>query len=214
MKQNGIEKYLRLIQTFISGQPAIGTYYLAGRLSLDLGCGHGEILAVDRNNIVGLDLNLTILKALRPRGHNVVCATVESLPFKDASFEVVNCDYVIEHLMPHAAFRMICEANRVLRESGVFIIRSHMAVPRVWEGFSHVRPYPPIAIKKLLFKNVEWYLGDCSAKDLYLLRVEKVYYYGRYYRNRVLNLVLRLVANLLPIGRRDYVMIMHKGRSS
>ncbi len=90
--------------------------------TLDLGCGRGgvmERLHAHAGLVAGLDPDSRSLEDHRASSLVLTCGLAEALPFADASFEVVCCSWVLEHLAdPAAVFR---EVARVLRKGGSFI---------------------------------------------------------------------------------------------
>lgn len=91
---------------------------------LNLGCSAGiidEHLAEFVGSIVGADIDEPAIRAAQARGHagNVrfVVADAMDLKMPDASFDVVVCSQVYEHV-PDAG-RMMAEIHRVLRPGGV-----------------------------------------------------------------------------------------------
>lgn len=97
---------------------------------LDAGCGDGRYLAAVAHSdgrparIVGTDISERILETARaaaaPVEPELVRANVEALPFADASFDVVLCAQVVEHLLdPQAGLE---ELARVLRPDGVLVL--------------------------------------------------------------------------------------------
>lgn len=106
---------------------------------LDLGCGEGRHLHAFRGfagvNAVGLDRDTpSLIKArsgldLVPDGGGlagVIEGDAYRLPFDDASFEVVVCSEVLEHLHDYPA--ALAEMDRVLAPGG----RLAVTVPRAW----------------------------------------------------------------------------------
>lgn len=94
--------------------------YLEGKESiLDIGCGSSRIIQ-DLPEAVGLDILLRTLRYLRDRHRRLVQATLETLPFKDASFETVICSEVIEHIPGKGTG--FAEMGRVLKEGGLLIL--------------------------------------------------------------------------------------------
>lgn len=95
---------------------------------LDMGSGHGHILELAQQR--GIDaygveystsrVNLSLEKGLKVSQHDLC----NPLPFPDASFGMVYCGQVIEHVPPNGQEMMIQEAYRVLKPGGVFQIRS------------------------------------------------------------------------------------------
>ncbi len=101
---------------------------------LDLGCGPGHIppMIVDRSptsRIIGLDAAATMLEIAE--SHRLSCSAPEqityqladakALPFEDDSFDVVMSNTVLHHIPDPIPF--LEEANRVLKATGVLLIR-------------------------------------------------------------------------------------------
>jgi SAM-dependent methyltransferase len=104
-----------------------------GRRALELGCGTGiflERVARSGAAIVGIDLSEDLLAKARARMRpfaNVVLArgNAETLPYPDASFDVVYGSSVLHHLDLDAALR---EAHRVLRPGGRIVFAEPNAI--------------------------------------------------------------------------------------
>lgn len=133
--------------------------YLSGRRVLDIGCGHGEFLARDAANTVGVDLDANLVNECRARGLEAHCMSALSLDFQDATFEAVHAAQLIEHFAPVDAMRFLAEAARVLKPGG-YLFLTTPGIHNVWGSFSHIRPYPPTAFQKLLIKPTENYLRE------------------------------------------------------
>lgn len=113
---------------------------LDGLKVLDLGCGEGRhsisIWIQSRAQVIGMDLSRDDMLTARSRksdfevserdSHslNFVEASGLNLPFADATFDVVICSEVLEHIPDYAG--MLDEIRRVLITGGVFA----MSVPR------------------------------------------------------------------------------------
>ena len=105
---------------------------------LDAGCGDGRYLrALDAElpeRIAGVDIAERILETARaaiPRAE-LRQANLEQLPFDGASFDLVLCTQVIEHILDARAG--VAELARVLRPSGRLVISTdneHNIVTRV-----------------------------------------------------------------------------------
>jgi len=104
---------------------------------LDLGCGGGlatACLAQRGAWVVGLDLSQRSLRAARrpTHGHDdpapvFLCGRAEDLPFADASFDVIWCTDVLEHLdnLPAA----IAHIARILKPGGLLL---YDTINRTW----------------------------------------------------------------------------------
>lgn len=108
---------------------------------LDLGCGEGSFISLDKNRITGIDSNRQSVVLAKKKGFNVVYGDVTKLPFKRSSYDGVHCAHVIEHLYPHEAHKLLKEVGRVLKKGGIFVLTT----PVMWRGFyndfTHIRPY-------------------------------------------------------------------------
>lgn len=136
--------------------------YLMGRKVLDIGAGRGEFLAREPGNFVGIDIDPLLVSQCRQRGLTAHCMNALALEFPDGSFDVVHAAQVIEHLSSGDASRFLGEASRVLRPGG----RVYLTTPgvrNVWNTFSHVRPYPPVAFRKLLGSATENYIRESDV---------------------------------------------------
>lgn len=200
---------LRLLLTWRRhGDPWVH-HYLAGRAVLDVGCGSGGFLERSPESRFGIDVSSSLLAGCRRQGLKVARASATALPFPDSSFDGVHCDNVIEHLPPAEAARLVFEVARVLRPGGLAVLKSPLG-EGVWNTFSHVRPYPPAAIAKLLLQRKEAYLrGDADFPVE--LRFEHVSWAGRYFASPVLFALSTLWANLVPWARRyGYVLVLRR----
>lgn len=85
------------------------------RTILDVGCGDGTFLnsLPDKYKIVGLDSSKEALKYVKTKA---VHGDIAALPFESASFDLVTCLEVIEHL-PHDVFeKALSELQRVSKK--------------------------------------------------------------------------------------------------
>jgi len=177
---------------------------LRGRI-LDAGCGEGDFLAMFPGSI-GIDINLNHLKKAKSKNKNVVLASVTHIPLKSSSIDCIYSHDVIEHLDVNSAYQMFVEFQRVLKKNGCIILRTQMATSKIWNTFSHVKPYPASAIKKLLStEHLE------TFSPLKTLKIEEVYYFGKYSKIKVLRYLYSFIAHFLKVGRISYAMVIRKG---
>lgn len=167
--------------------------YVAGRRVLDVGCGRGEFLARDARNAVGIDVDPALVESCRAQGFDAYCMSAMALDFADGSFEAVHAAQLIEHFSPPDAVRFLGEVARVLRPGG-YVLLTTPGVRNVWNTFSHIRPYPPTAFRKLLSSDTENYLREGAPR----LAVADVQGSRFYFRCRTLNFASSVIDFLLP----------------
>jgi ubiquinone/menaquinone biosynthesis C-methylase UbiE len=120
---------------------AFAARYAAGKRALDIGCGTGygaAELARRASAAFGIDVAADPLAYARshyPATH-FTQASAASLPFRDASFDIVTAFEVIEHLRDSRA--LLAEARRVLTPDGVFLVstpnKTYYAEARAKDG--------------------------------------------------------------------------------
>lgn len=168
-------------------------HYLHGRKVLDIGCGAGEFLARDPANFVGIDVDETLIASCRGRGFNAQAMSALALSFPDESFDAVHAAQLIEHFSPSDATTLLSEAARVLRPGGVIFLTTP-GVRNVWGTFSHIRPYPPAAFRKLLSAKVEGYIGGTRLP----LRMEASFATRFTFDSRLLTFISRTIDLAFP----------------
>jgi SAM-dependent methyltransferase len=87
--------------------------------TLDAGCGSSIILQ-SLNNAIGMDILPSRLRYMRRYNVPLMCASVNALPVRDASFDCVISSQVIEHVPYDEA--IFAELNRVLRPRGLLVL--------------------------------------------------------------------------------------------
>jgi SAM-dependent methyltransferase len=103
--------------------------FCSGKRVLDVACGEGygsRILSNAAASVVGVDISAEAVVHARSRYANntleFVEASAASLPFPDASFDVVVSFETIEHHDQHK--EMLSEIRRVLRPGGLLVLSS------------------------------------------------------------------------------------------
>lgn len=101
--------------------------YLAGRTGggkiLDIGCARGDFLdqaAACGFATHGLELSADAAQVAVMRGHRVVNALAQELPFADKSFEAVHMNHVLEHVP--APLQSLRDIRRLLKPGGLVLI--------------------------------------------------------------------------------------------
>lgn len=97
--------------------------YARDRRVLEAGCGTGLLLSrIERvaSEAIGVDLSAGMLARARDRGLTVVQASVEALPFDDASFDTV-CSFKVLAHVPDID-RALSELARVTRPGGHLVL--------------------------------------------------------------------------------------------
>jgi SAM-dependent methyltransferase len=135
------QDYERMTQEMAAFLALIDAPLLAvarGRV-LELGCGTGRVLAqlATRTQAIGIDVAPRMLELAAQRGHTVIRATAEALPFRDGCFDTVVCAFYTMRDLDRPV--VYAEAARVLRPGGVlaFSLRSYYPVylETLWRRF-------------------------------------------------------------------------------
>lgn len=178
--------------------------FLKNKKVLDLGCGPTSIVLKDKENFYGVDINQKSIETLKSKGCKVSLSDVTRTSFEDNYFDIVHSSNVIEHLDPESARKMILEAKRILKIGGKIIIISPMP-KTVWNTFGHIKPYPPMAIKKILRK--ESYESFDAVDGL---EIESVFYYGAWGANKITFLISTLYSNIFPSLAGSYLLVLRR----
>jgi SAM-dependent methyltransferase len=99
---------------------------------LDVGCGTGATLDwlqrfAGRRPVVGIDVAPAAVHLARRSGGRLALASADSLPFRDARFDLIYCADVVQHLSDEQRARALAEFRRVLRPGGAVVIRANRA---------------------------------------------------------------------------------------
>jgi ubiquinone/menaquinone biosynthesis C-methylase UbiE len=97
--------------------------FATGRRVLEVGCGTGlilERLARHAQEAWGLDVSPGMLRAARARGLSVVVGSATSLPFADASFDMV-CSFKVLAHVPDIE-QALREITRVTKPGGAMVL--------------------------------------------------------------------------------------------
>lgn len=128
--------YARFAERFRGSQEYVGekqSFYLPlfcdRSAVLDLGCGHGELLNLCRENGVaarGVDSSAEFVAVCRSRGLEAECADLfaylDSLP--DAMLDGIFCAQVVEHFAPEQIPQLIRPASAELSRNGLPVVET------------------------------------------------------------------------------------------
>ena len=159
------KRYLSLIEQYASH----------AQMVLDAGCGTGlssRLLAEAGKKVVGVDLSELFLRQGRRTSENqnpcFSVADILSLPFQDASFDLVGSYLVIEFL-PDVE-RGLEEMIRVLRKGGILVLVAPNHLSPIWplaDFFRMIREGPP---RPVWCETPEAALRTCWRNILLTLR--------------------------------------------
>jgi SAM-dependent methyltransferase len=93
---------------------------------LDAGCGTGGMAQwlTRYGDVAGLDIAEEAVYRARSRGlRSLTRGSVDALPFRDASFDIVTSFDVLYHLGVKSDLQALCDMRRVLRPGGMLLVR-------------------------------------------------------------------------------------------
>ncbi len=92
---------------------------------LDAGCGTGGLMDQLANvgEVSGIDFSLVAVRFSKARGHRVIRANVEKIPFPPKTFDLLTSIDVIYHKAVGDDLKALSEFKRVLRPNGRLILR-------------------------------------------------------------------------------------------
>jgi SAM-dependent methyltransferase len=122
---------------------------------LDCGCGTGSNLEMLRpyGRAVGFDLTAIGVRFAREHGHTVAQASIDAIPFQDATFDLVTSFDVFQCLPEPVEQAAIAEIARVLKPGGWVLL--HVAALEVLHGkhsvlSEEVRRYTPSRLRSIV----------------------------------------------------------------
>jgi SAM-dependent methyltransferase len=144
----------------------------AGARVLDAGCGSGRTLQelVHYGEVSGIELNAEAAELARSRGHGEVqIGRLEDLPWPDASFDLITCLDVVEHVPDDVA--ALAELLRVCRPGGWLLV-TVPAYQALWslhdEANHHYRRYGRRSLRAAA-TTAGWHVERLSSFNSLLL---------------------------------------------
>ncbi len=145
---------------------------------LDVGCGKGDWISfLNRTGLrtralVGLDVSpkeVTVAKSRNSaRNAGFLRATIEKLPFKKNSFDIIICNVVLPYVDQKKAIE---ELSRVLDEDGVIFVSHHGFGWYLASALSGSLPWISLAIAFLIFllgDNFSTYIKNIACQLDYM----------------------------------------------
>jgi SAM-dependent methyltransferase len=118
---------LSLLRSVIPSVAAASAGPPVRKSALDTGCGTGfNLLELDRAGFApafGIDISPVAVRATRGRGGQATLGSVLTLPYKDASFDLVTSFDVLYHRWVTDDAAALLELRRVLRPGGALLVR-------------------------------------------------------------------------------------------
>ena len=163
----------------------------------------------------GVDINESIVSSLKEKGLNCFHGSVNNLStYLVNKFEIIYMRNIIEHMTPYELAECLEGLPDLCVENANIIIITPCE-SKIWSTASHIRPYPPISIHKLLTSPTETYLFSSSnAPPLSLLSAYTTYNVFNctpinVVTNLLFNSVLKPLQFLLPGKfRSHYLMVL------
>lgn len=149
---------------YIEQRAAFGRQLLTPEdVVLDLGCGEGYLTNIFRekcSTIIGVDYCETAVAKARERyGLDCRHMSCTALDFPSASFDVVTCFELLEHLTRLQAKRTVMETLRVLKPGGRLVGSTPLRQggEGIYATYSHIHEYDAQELRALLqpFAQVE-----------------------------------------------------------
>jgi len=163
-------QYREILPAVITGDP---------RTVLDVACGTGEsTLGWHRRfpeaDIIGVDVSPYMLvvaeqKTRNIRNVDVRCANAESLPFEDASFDVVTASLLFHELPSDVSPRVLREMRRVLVPGGSIVVAEPY---RVGGSALSPIPFPEPYLRDFLHTDWDEAFREAGFSDVNITEVE------------------------------------------
>ncbi|MCK4177618.1 class I SAM-dependent methyltransferase [Aciditerrimonas ferrireducens] len=153
------------------------TFFDAGDVVLDLGCGDGiflETLAKKGISAFGVDRDPDRALCVDSKNANIVVGDLLTCNIPVAGINALSLIHVIEHFQPDQIIRRICQLQREFDIRKILIVTPNIGDARVIENFwldiTHVRPYPRALLVALLqavgFNDVKSGYGNTGLDTL------------------------------------------------
>ncbi len=120
----------------------------SGGRVLDVGCGHGRMLALLHAagfEATGVEINPKIVASVRKAG--LRCLSLDELNRSDDQYDVLLMAHIIEHFSPDDLLRFMDAYLDRLKPGGRLVIATPLMTEYFYDDFDHIRPYQPSGIQ-------------------------------------------------------------------
>ncbi|MFX0211596.1 MAG: class I SAM-dependent methyltransferase [Candidatus Hodarchaeota archaeon] len=119
------------------------------------------------SNTIFLELTVTGAYNLRTIGANASTGSIENIPFRDGTFDIIVALEVIEHV-PNV-LKCFSEVRRVLKNKGLLLFSTPIH-QELWTHFDslagHLRRFDPIELLKIIHRNNFQLIKFIGRKDI------------------------------------------------
>ncbi|MDB4683216.1 class I SAM-dependent methyltransferase [bacterium] len=161
---------------------------------LEIAPGIGKFLSVDPSNRTGIEIDNSLCMSLEDNG--LKCINADFFKFKVLSkFDILYSRNFIEHLNPDQLVDFLKKSADLLAPDGKLILITPVETV-IWRTASHIRPYPPVSLYKLLNSKTENYI----RKNQINLTVDNAYCTFKIKGFRIASRIAFLLFNWLNNG--------------
>jgi len=123
---------------------------------LDVGCGTGKLM---NKKMIGITLSKWEVDECRKKGLNVIQCDARKMLFPNNSFNEVLCSFLIEHMLPSDALKVVKECFRVLKKGGKAYLVTEQFNLYFFDDYTHIHPFTVYSLRQLLadagFRNIK-----------------------------------------------------------
>lgn len=127
---------------------------------LDVGCGIGRLMT---KNMIGITLSDYEVKVCKDKGLNAIRADARNIPFCGNTFSEILCAFVLEHMLPLDAVKVMNECYRVLKFGGHAFFLTEQFNKVFNHDYTHIHPFTKASIQQIML--------DGGFREISILRI-------------------------------------------